>query len=129
MNLKLHKIVDEILKEAMPHVLLKEKGGADLYFEFLEPKEKKEILKDLTSDDKPTIELPDFGQVGKYHIKNPAKTISKDDLLRGGEDFIKMFVDTKSPHPLLEYDETHHKYKLKPKYDLKKILDELEASS
>ena len=68
--------------------------------------------------------MPNFGQIGNYLISNPAKTITKNDLLRGGEDFIKLFVNdkNKTSHPFLEYDEKKHKYKLKPKYDLEKII-------
>ena len=127
MKSNLLRILEEINKKAMPHVLLKNKGDADLYFEFLELPERREFFEDLTSKDQPTITLPDFGHIGDFDIVNPdAKEINETDLLRGGEEFIERFVNKgDSPHPFLEYDKNKHKYKLKPKYDLEKIIKEI----
>lgn len=129
MKFNFSKLIEEILllnKKAMPHVLLKNKGNADLFFEFLDSKEKINFFDDLTSDSSPEIDLPNFGHINdKIEISNPsAKTIKKEDLLRGSEDFIKLFVyDKRKPtHPFLEYDKQHHKYKLKQKYDIDKIF-------
>jgi hypothetical protein len=69
-------------KKAMPHVDVKDKGAADLYFEFLEPEDRKEFFNDLTSKDKPTIKLPDFGKIDKKgpEISNKVKEINDDDI-------------------------------------------------
>jgi hypothetical protein len=128
---EINKLVNEIVKEAMPQVVLKDKGHADLHFEWIAPAERKKFWEDLTSKDAPEIKLPDFGYLDdKFFMGNPnAKTISKDDLLRGGLDFIKVFVNDKRdpPHTFIEYDKQQHKFKLKPQYDLKKILEEIDA--
>lgn len=115
-------------KKAMPHITLeKSKGSADLYFEFLDPEERQEFFEDLTDSKQPEIELPDFGTVEDVQIKNPeVKELSINDLSKQTEDFIRQFVKKKRPsRPFLEYDEKHHKFLLKPKYDLEKIIKDV----
>lgn len=129
----IHKLLVEIVKEAMPQVPVKDKGHADLHFEFLSPEDRKNFWDDLMSKDTPEIGLADYGYLeDKFFLGNPnVKTISRDDLLRGGEDFIKFFVNDKRepPHPFLEYDKQDHKMKLKPKFDLKKILEDINTET
>jgi hypothetical protein len=118
-------------RKAMPHIDVKDKGSADLYFEFLEPKERKEFFDDLISDENPTIELPNFGKIENGpDISNQVKEINDKDLDKSDEEFIKRFVEEhrKPARPFLEYDEEAHKYKLKKKYDLERIVREFSKS-
>jgi len=121
------RVLKEINKKSMPQVLLKGKRHVDFYFEFLEPEERKEVFEDLTSYEKPKIELPNFGQVGDYRVDNIGiEHVTKDDLDKKGEDFVKLFLEKNPPlHPFMEYDKKKHKYVLKPKYDLERILEEV----
>ncbi len=127
------KLLDEIVKEAMPQVPVKGKGHADLHFEFLSPEDRKSFWEDLTSKSQPEISLADFGYLDKkFFMGNPdVKTLTIDELLRGGKELIELFIKDKRepPHPFLEYDKQQHKMKLKPKYDLKKILEEVDAEA
>lgn len=134
MNKKIAHIANEILaikKEAIPHVLLKNKKPVDLYFEFLDTKERSEFFNDLSSDERPHITLPDYGQIGRFNVSNPStKEISKDDLTESDERLIKRFIDKgESTNPILEYDKNKHEYKLKSKHDLEKIVHELVSTS
>jgi len=116
-----------LYKRAMPHVLVDDKG-ADLFLEFLESPDRHEFFDDLTSSDQPTIKLPDFGRVKNFDISNPSvKEITEKDLTESDEDLIKRFVqDKKEPkYPFLEYDDIKHRYKLKPKYDIEKMLKDV----
>jgi hypothetical protein len=130
LNKKIICIANEILginKEAIPHILLKNKKPVDLYFEFLDMKERSEFFEDLNSKEQPHITLPDYGQIGRFNISNPiTKEISKDDLAESDERLIKRFVDKgESTSPVLEYDKNKHEYKLKSKHDLEKIIREV----
>lgn len=118
------KVLKEINKKSMPWVPIKNKGQIDLFFEFLEPEERREFFEDLTSYEKPKIELPNFGQIGDFEVKNDsAQYVNIDDFDKIGEDFIKLFIEKNPPlHPFMEYDKRKHKFILKPKYDLEKIL-------
>jgi hypothetical protein len=116
-------------KKSMPHIYVEDKGDADLFFEYLEPHERQEFFEDLTGKDKPTIKLPDFGKIDeRVVITNPdVKEITEEDLSSQTEKFIERFVrDKQKPKkPYLEYDDKKHKYELKPKYDLEKIIQEI----
>jgi hypothetical protein len=116
----------------MPHIEVKDKGSADLYFEFMEPRERKEFFEDLTSDEKPIVSLPDFGKIDKnVNISNPVvKEIKDDDLTKNTENFIERFInDKRTPmRPFLEYNDKQHKYELKPKYDLEKLVKDISQS-
>jgi len=119
-------------KETMPKLDTKEQHGErgiDLYFEFLNQNDRKDVVEDLLNGE--TIELPSFGKVdeGKF-IVNPLKKINKDDIKWGEGSFTeKMITDmvrSKSKSkPFLEYDDVQHKYKLRPKYDLERMLKEV----
>lgn len=115
-------------KKAMPHVDVKDKGSADLYFEFLEPEERKEFYNDLVSDKQPTIELPNFGKIDNGpNISNPdVKELNNSELDESDEEFIRRFVFNyqKPSRPFLQYNNEDHKYELKPKYDLDRIIRE-----
>ena len=115
-------------KKSMPHINVEDKGAADLYFEFLEPKDRKEFFKDLTSPSQPTIKLPDFGKIDKNgpEISNDIKEMNEKDITKKTEDFIKFFTtDPKIPiHPYLDYNNKKHNYELKSKYDIEKMIQE-----
>jgi hypothetical protein len=115
-------------KKSMPHIDIKDKGAADLYFEFLEPKERKEFFNDLTDKDRPTIELPDFGRIHQKgpNITNEVKKFNENDISKNTEKFIEYFSKDlrETSTPYLVYDDKKHKYKLKPKYDLEKMIRE-----
>lgn len=114
--------------KAMPWINVKNKGDADLYFEFLEPKERKEFFDDLTSTTEPTVTLPDFGKVIDYDITNPnVKQFSIKDIDKSSEEFIKRLVrdHAKVTHPFLDYDDKRHKFVLKPKYDIEKMIHDI----
>lgn len=116
------------MKQAMPHIKIKDKGFADLYFEFLEPKDRKVFFEDLKSKEKPIIKLPNFGKVDKYEIlNNQVKEFSIKDLTKDSEKFIEHFIETekKPPHPFLEYNKQIHEFELKPKYDIENMLNEI----
>lgn len=113
-------------KKSMPHVRVKDKD-ADLYFNYLEPKERQEFFDDLISEEQPTIKLPDWEIPEVIDASNPeVKNINKKDIDKNTEEFIKRFIKdhSKSEKPLLEYDNKQHKYKLKPKYDIEQIIKE-----
>jgi len=83
----------------------------------------------LTSKEKPTIKLPDFGKIkDDVIISNPeVKELNEDNLSEDVENIIEKFVkDYRKPsRPFLEYDRKKHKYELNPKYDIDKILDDV----
>jgi nucleoside-diphosphate-sugar epimerase len=116
-------------KKSMPHIKVKEegkdKGTADLFFEFLESPERKEFYEDLTEGS--NIKLPDFGKVDGIEIKNPeVKNLNEKQITNKDEEFIKRFLrDQKVNRPYLDYDKSQHSYKLKPKYDLEQIMKEV----
>jgi hypothetical protein len=107
------KIAQEIL--AMPHILLKNKNFVDLYFEFLEPKERQEFYDDLISPQHPSIKLPDYGKVKDIDISNNIKKITQDDIPQTSENLIEKLVKDKrkTRSPILEYNESQHSYALK----------------
>jgi len=108
----------------MPHIKLKDKGAIDLFFEFLEPSERREFFEDLSEGS--TIKLPDFGTVGQSVIENKVKELEEKDLTKRDEDFIKSFLrEQQVAHPYLEYEKSQHSYKLKPKYDLERMMKEI----
>ncbi len=116
------------LKKAMPQINIKNKGDADLYFEFLEPKERKEFYEDLIGEDQPNIKLPDFGKIDHGpEISNEVKEMNESELSENAEDLIKRFVKDKHKpaKPFLEYDDQKHRFELKPKYDIEKMLQEV----
>jgi hypothetical protein len=124
--------------KAMPHVWIKDKGDVDLYFEFLDKEDRQAIVDDLGKG--VNIKLPDFGQIGsdspyllgeKIDVHNEVKEIKKEDLPEKmwgskSEDFLKSLTKGtgKSEKPILTYDKSEHKYKLKPKYDIEKMIKE-----
>ncbi|MDD5650211.1 MAG: hypothetical protein PHF86_07345 [Candidatus Nanoarchaeia archaeon] len=114
--------------KAMPHIKTKDESSADLYFEFLDPKDRKDFFEDLTGRDEPDISLADFGTIGDKDIVNKEiKRINIKDLTKNTEEFIKRFVrDTRKPkYDFLDYDENSHKYVLKPKYDIEKMIKDI----
>jgi hypothetical protein len=118
------------LKKAMPWIKVKDKGSADLFFEYLDYENRKEFFNDLTSKEQPTIELPDFGEVEigekKVDINNDVKQINESEITQLDEEFIKRFLN-EHQHPVtpfLDYNDKKHKYQLKPKYDIEKIIRE-----
>jgi hypothetical protein len=114
-------------KKSMPHIDVKDKGTADLFFEFLESPERKEFYEDLTEGS--DIKLPDFGKVDGIEIKNPqVKNLNEKEISNKDEEFIQRFLreqKQKIKRPYLEYDKSEHSYKLKPKYDLERIMKEV----
>jgi len=113
-------------KKAMPWIKVKDKGDADLFFEFVEPSERKEFFEDLTGDDHPTISLPDVGKVVDVNITNKVKKIKFDEIEPKTEEFIKRFIrDQKVKRPFLEYDDKKHKFVLKPKFDIEKMIQDV----
>jgi hypothetical protein len=123
---------DSISKEAMPKLDTKEQHGErgiDLYFEFLNQKDRQHVVEDLINGK--TIELPSFGEVDKDRfIVNTLNKINKEDIKWGEGNFtermIRDMIKSKSKaKPFLEYDDVQHKYKLRPKYDLEKMLKEV----
>jgi hypothetical protein len=118
------------LKNAMPWVEVKDKGSADLFFEYLDYEDRKEFFDDLTSKQQPTIKLPDFGKVEigekKVEIHNDVKEMNESEITQVGEEFIKRFLkEHQHPAtPFLDYNDKKHKYELKPKYDIEKIIRE-----
>jgi len=113
-------------KKSMPHVGIPAKGVADLYFEFLEPKDRVEVFEDLKNGE--TVSLPDYGEVYDRVIRNVLKEIRKDNLDKSDMSYIQRYTTeiaqkTKS-FPILEYDEKTHQYKLKDKFDIEKIIDD-----
>jgi len=116
----------KIKKKSMPHVGIPSKGLADLYFEFLEPKDRTEVFEDLRDGE--VIKLPNYGEVYDRIIENVLKEITKDNLDKSDMAYIQRYTTeqaqkTKS-FPILEYDEENHKYKLKDKFDIEKIIEE-----
>lgn len=115
-------------KKSMPHINVEDKGAADLYFEFLEPKDRKEFFKDLTSPEQPTIKLPDFGKIDKDgpEISNDVKEMNENDITPKTEESIKFFMTDKKipPTPYLDYNNKKHNYELKPKYDIEKMIQD-----
>lgn len=49
-------------KKSLPHIDVKDKGPADLYFEFLPLEDRKDFYDDLTSQQEPDIEI------GRAHV-------------------------------------------------------------
>ena len=129
MKSKVSKLVDEILqieKKASPHIKLKDKGDADLFFEHVDPDERIEFYEDLNSVEEPEIDLPNFGIIEDEHIINKEKSINKDDIDNRDEKLIEPWIRDKRkvPRPFIEYDQNKHKFDLNPKYNLEKILKE-----
>lgn len=113
-------------KKAIPWIEVKNKGDADLFFEFVEPSERKEFFEDLVSEDHPTISLPDFGKVIDVDIRNKVKNLKVDEIEPKTEEFIKRFIrDQKVKRPFLEYDDKKHKFVLKPKFDIEKMIKDI----
>jgi len=122
--------MQRLSKKATPHVPIKDKGDADLYFNFLDIDERKELFRDLIGEDQPTIELPNFGKVtpeGPIIQNEEVHEFSEKDLSQYSEDMIKRFVRDRriTTKPFLEYDDEKHKYELKPKYDIERMLKEI----
>ena len=129
MKSKISKLADEILaieKKASPHVKLKDKGDADLFFEHVEVPERVEFYEDLNSENEPEIDLPNFGIIENENIVNKEKSIQKDDIDNRDEKLIEPWLRDKRkvPRPFIEYDQHKHKFDLNPKYNLEKILKE-----
>ena len=116
----------KINKKSAPHVGIPEKGVADLYFEFLEPKERKEVYQDLIQGE--TVGLPNYGEVYDKIISNVLKEIKRENLDDSDINYIKRYTtdvaQKSTSFPILEYDEDNHKYKLKDKFDIEKIIKE-----
>lgn len=111
-------------KKSMPHIDVKDKGTADLYFEFLEPVERREFFEDFK--DGSEINLPDFGSVNGVDIENKVKKINEKQVSHKDEEFIQRFLrEQKIKSPYLEYEKGDHSYKLKPKYDLERMMKEI----
>lgn len=99
-------------KEAMPHIRLKDGTAADLYFEFLDSEDRKEVFDDLLKGNK--VKLPDFGKVKNESISNIVKELTKEKV--ENLDLIKNMMKGKS-YPILDYDDRKHKYKVKANLD------------
>ena len=53
--------------------------------------------------------------------------MKEQDIRKIDEDFIIKFLNPKSApkHPILQYDDNQHQYKLKPKYDIEQMLKDI----
>lgn len=117
-------------KYAMPHLNLKNKGPVDLFFEFIDPKDRKNFFEDLISDKEFKIDLPNFGIIDKdlsLNVSNEIKQIEKKDLDKDSINFLERLIkDTKNPRrALIQYNTNKHKFELKQKHDFEKILKEV----
>lgn len=113
-------------KKSLPHIQLKNKGPVDLFFEFLDIPDRKKLIEDIQKGEE--INLPDFGHIGEtIDIDNKVKNMKEDDIRKIDEEFIMKFLNPKSSpkHPILQYDNQQHKYKLKPKYDIEQMLKQI----
>ena len=114
-------------KQALPHLRLKNKDAIDLYFEYLNVADRKKVLQDLK--DGQNVKLPNFGVVLNKDISNSTKIFDEKDLFEQEkeEDFIGHFIThgTNPKYPVMTYDNKTHAYKLKPRYDIEKMLKEI----
>lgn len=113
-------------RSSSPHIPLKGGGAIDFFFELMEPKEKKEVLRDFVKGK--LIKLPDFGKVegpmGTKIVKNPVREVDKDDVKGVGyaKEFLRKFVERGTGSPLLEYDEAQHAYAIKRANTLRHLM-------
>ena len=125
----------KVFKKAMPHVWLTDKGHADLYFELLNKDDRKAIVDDLDAGNK--VSLPDYGKIETHSlgptitINNEVKDFKKEDLPKkmwseDSEKYLKMVIEKMGEPaiPVMEYDNQEHKYKMKTKYNIEKMIKE-----
>jgi nucleoid DNA-binding protein len=111
----INKIANEILKQAMPHLMLQDDEAVDLYFEHMLPSERQEVYRDLENGQ--DIELPNFGNVHGHEVRNTRKTFSDKDLKSIiDEKIVKRMLNQDAEDTFLEYNDIAHKYQLVPRY-------------
>ena len=95
------------MKNASPHLKLRKKPAIDLYFEYLLPKEKREILEDLKRGE--NIKIPNFKNV---NVRNITNEFNEEDLVNidEQESLIEKMIRFVTNTPLLKYDESRHQY-------------------
>lgn len=113
-------------RRSSPHIPLKGGNAVDFFFELMQPKEKKEVVRDFMKGIK--IKPPDFGRIetpsGHKMIRNYVHEVSKEDLEDPDETKreLKMMEKQETGLPLLEYDEKKHKYVKHAGYSLRHFM-------
>jgi hypothetical protein len=98
-------------KEAMPHLLNHENRSVDLFFEFLDPKDRKVLWADLEKG--LAIQLPNLGVVKGQAIVNSVREIRKEDLGPVELSYLKRMLDAAPRKTILKYDTKTRSYKAK----------------